>query len=377
MSGTARIQNIHFRRFRSFQDISIQGLGRVNLITGRNNTGKSSILEGLRILTQNADVNIISKILQFREEDINQNEEDASVSSNEGLFQLSTLFHGFPQLEDSMEPIVLKASGEKYSKNLTMTIDWFSEESNGEGGRRLVHFEPDMFGEPDGIPALSITIGNHRRDILLSSFRRFAAYRERVRPDLFDEPKIECQFVSPYGGERTAPLGLLWDRIALSDKEKDVVEALQIIDSNISAVSMVGGEGRRSSRTAIVRAKNLQRPVPLRSYGDGLNRLFGIILSLVNSSGGLLLIDEFENGMHYSVQLDTWRAIFKLARNLDIQVFATSHSWDAIEAFQKAASETPEDGVLIRLARKNDLIIPTVFSEEELEIATREGIEVR
>jgi AAA15 family ATPase/GTPase len=130
-------------------------------------------------------------------------------------------------------------------------------------------------------------------------------------------------------------------------------------------------------RTAIVRAAGIPRPVPLRSFGDGLNRLFGIVLSLVNAKDGLLLIDEFENGLHHSIQVDIWRAVFRLAGSLDIQVVATSHSWDAIEAFQKAASEDPEEGVLIRLSRKGEEIIPTLFREDELAVVTRDRIEVR
>lgn len=130
-------------------------------------------------------------------------------------------------------------------------------------------------------------------------------------------------------------------------------------------------------RTAIVRSKAFARPVPLRSFGDGLNRLFGIILSLVNAKDGLLLIDEFENGMHHSVQLDVWRGIFRLAKLLKVQVFATSHSWDAVESFQKAAAEDPEEGLLIRLSKKGDAVIPTLFREQELAVAARERIEVR
>jgi len=105
--------------------------------------------------------------------------------------------------------------------------------------------------------------------------------------------------------------------------------------------------------------------------------LFGIALSLVSAQDGLLLIDEFENGLHHTVQRDVWRVIFKLARQLDIQVMATSHSWDAIEAFQEAASESPEEGVLIRLLHKDAQILPTIFREDELAIVTRERIEVR
>ncbi len=89
------------------------------------------------------------------------------------------------------------------------------------------------------------------------------------------------------------------------------------------------------------------------------------------------MIDEFENGLHYGVQLDAWRTVFRLAQSRDIQVFATSHSWDTVEAFQKAAAEAPATGVLVRLARHDGEILPTVFAEDELAIATRNRIEMR
>jgi predicted ATPase len=184
-------------------------------------------------------------------------------------------------------------------------------------------------------------------------------------------------FVSPYGSEHTGTLGPLWDKIALSDQEHDVVDALRIITPDIAAVSMVGGENSRQQRIAIVKIKGQARPLPLRSFGDGLNRLFGIVLSLANARNGLLLIDEVENGMHHSAQAAVWRAIFQLSQRLNAQVFATCHSWDSIAAFQKAAAEDREAGVLIRLARKGDEVIPTVFREDELAVATRDGIELR
>ena len=126
-----------------------------------------------------------------------------------------------------------------------------------------------------------------------------------------------------------------------------------------------------------MRTAKIASPVPLRSFGDGMNRLFSIILNLVNSRDRLLLIDEFENGLHHSVQLDAWRIVFRLAHSLDIQVFATTHSCDTIETFLKAARETPDTGVLIRMTRRGQDVIPTVFTEDEVAIATRERIEVR
>ena len=69
--------------------------------------------------------------------------------------------------------------------------------------------------------------------------------------------------------------------------------------------------------------------------------------------------------------------IFGLSQKLNIQVFATTHSRDTVEAFQKAAAESPEEGALIHLTSRRDDIIPTVFTEEELAIVARDNIEVR
>lgn len=371
-----KIAKLSIRGFRAFRQLEIEGLGRVNLITGRNNTGKSSVLEALRILASDASPSVINDILRFREEDVKEAEDPARSTDPESLFTLSSLFYGFPQFSDNLAPIVVDAIGEHKSMKLSLAAGWFTEERDQNGSRRRIQRQPDFFGDGDLLPALSIDSDGVQRLIPLDSLSRYS--RGRLPGSVFlNESRMTCVIVNPYGGERTAALGVLWDKIALSDHEADIVNALRIIDPQISAVSMIGGEGVRPSRTAIVRASNMPRPVALRSYGDGVNRLFGIVLSQVNAKDGLLLIDEFENGMHYSIQRDAWRIVFELAKRLDIQVVATSHSWDAIEAFQQVASEDSEDGVLVRLSRKGDEIIPTVFCENELAIVTRDRIEVR
>jgi energy-coupling factor transporter ATP-binding protein EcfA2 len=372
-----RIGTLTIERFRAFRTLRIEGLGRVNLITGRNNTGKSSVLEALRILASNASPSVIRDILRFREENAGKTEELALALDAEGSFPMGSLFHGFPEFSAKLEPIVIASNGGQHPVTLSLEAGWFSEEPRPDGSKRLVSQQPELLGEGKAFPALVVTAGGVQYPLPLDALRRHGILDRPSRSGAANEPRLPCIFVSPYGEERTATLGPLWDKIALSDREEDVIEALRIIDPSISAVSMVGGEGSRQSRIAIVRLKGVSHAVPLRSFGDGLNRLFRIILSLVNAKDGLLLIDEFENGMDYTVQADAWRAVFKLASHLDIQVVATSHSWDAIEGFQKAASETAEEGVLVRLSRKGEDIIPTVFREDELVIATRDRIEVR
>ena len=363
----SRIESLKLERFRAFRALSVDGLGRVNLIIGKNNTGKSSLLEGLRTVATDAAIETLRDMLRYREEYASTPDDDSSRQQSPLLF--SALFHGFPDLSANIEPLVLSANGKDYDTSVSVYVNWLSREPDKEGNLRFVEHSPD---DPEGSAFLIVSTSD--------------AIRRYKLDDLRDRPlsvrgsstsSSDCCFVGPYSGMRTTELGKLWDDIALTDDEAVVVDALRIIDPQVSKVTMVEGDGARGRRTAIVRTDQIPHPVPLRSFGDGMNRLFSIVLNLVNSRGKTLLVDEFENGLHHSVQLDAWRIIFRLAHTLNVQVFATTHSWDTIETFQRAAGETPYTGVLIRMTRRGEDIVPTVFTEDEVAIATRERIEVR
>ena len=205
--------------------------------------------------------------------------------------------------------------------------------------------------------------------------------------------EIGCVFVSADGlnrdGERGIDLVDLWDGVALTPLENEVLNSLRIIAPGVEGLNFLGDtqsvrlETRKDvvsylRRIPTVRVVGIDEPIPLRSLGDGMQRMLGIILALVNAKDGMLLIDEIENGIHYSIQQELWQLIFQLAHRLNVQVFATTHSWDCIEGFQKAAQEdVQEEGMVIRLSLKGDEVIATLFDERKLAIATREQIEVR
>ncbi len=135
---------------------------------------------------------------------------------------------------------------------------------------------------------------------------------------------------------------------------------------------------RSRGRRVIVKLKDHPQPVPLKSLGDGAIRLFSVALALANSRDGILLIDEAENGIHHSVQSDFWRMVLRMARENNTQVLATTHSWDCVRGFaQAAADDENNEGILIRLERDDEDIQAVFYSEDELQIAAEQGIDVR
>ncbi len=369
------ISKLRVTRFRSLQDVTVGPFERVNLITGKNNSGKSSLLEAVRILVTEGAPSTFYNILNYREETGGGSVEIEAGLSPKDTASFSSLFSGFPNLAGCADAFTIsnQNGGESPIKTVAVKVGWYIDQPDPVQGRRVVKAETDLFGEAVGFPMLEIEAPNRKRLLRIDNSRQY----RRVLSEGAEGAPTRCIFLDPFSSRSTSQLATLWDAIALKEEEKQVVAALQIISPDIEAVSMIGSDSATRSRTAIAKSSHYPNPVPLRTFGDGVNRLFGIILSLSCAKGGVLLVDEIENGLHHSILNKVWTVIFKMASALNVQVFATSHSWDCIEAFQRAANEESGGGVLVRLSVKGDIVVPTLFKEQELRIAARDQIELR
>lgn len=109
-----------------------------------------------------------------------------------------------------------------------------------------------------------------------------------------------------------------------------------------------------------------------------MTRLFHIIVALVNAKNGLLLVDEFENGLHWTVQPKIWKTVFRLAQRLSVQVFASTHSRDCIVGFEEAWKEQEELGAFFRLDVRPDAgVTVTSYTCETLLDSLETGVEPR
>ena len=198
--------------------------------------------------------------------------------------------------------------------------------------------------------------------------------------DIDPTSEIDCVSLGP-GLLSNYQIARFWDTIALTDEENRAVEALRLVlGDDVERVAIVAEDDhfQRHGRSAIVRLRGETRPVPLKSLGDGAVRLLSVALGLANSVGGFLVIDEAENGIHHSIQREFWRMVLEAAHNNNVQVLATTHSWDCVKGFAQAANELEDvDGTLVRIEKKGGEMWAVEYSEDDLRVVAEQRIEVR
>lgn len=366
--GNLILNSLEIQNFRGFQHLKIERLGRVNLIVGRNNVGKTSLIEALQLYAHRGSPDLIWNILRAREE-LRVSPRDADIEDL--LAALKYLFYGRKDVRTHFDAVQIGPVNSP-DETLSIAMGWSTVELDEKGSHNTRPISSDEVKAVDNlIPRLTFQLGADWR----FSYPLDPSFSARLlRPEINE---IKCILI-PANGLGRSLAAKLWDTITLTSLEKEVLTSLRIIASGIEGLNIVGNRESVHGNIPIVKVANIDDPLPLGSLGDGMQRILNIALALVNTRDGILLIDEVENALHYAIFPELWQLIFQLAHRLNVQVFATTHSLDCIEGFQHAAQEDKdEEGLLIRLEFKKSGVNAVLFDEEDLGIVTRQQIEVR
>jgi len=357
------IKTFLIKNYRLFKELKIERLSRVNLFVGKNNSGKSCLLEALQIYATKAVSSVLAGIVANREEDWN---DTPPPIKNQKIQQIDSpyrfLFHGYRFPQNEADAIEIGIDNNNNEHNLRI-MPRFYEIAKDKAGRMI---EIEM--------GLELLEGNENR--FLTHLFNINHEKNILAP----AANTKIQIVPPQGISNDT-LEKLWDNINITDLEDEVIKCLQLVDHNVQKIAFVGGgqtqEGGKK-RIPIVRYANTEERIPLKTLGDGITRLFHIALSLVNAKDGYLLIDEFENGLHWSIQPGLWNIIFILAERLNVQVFATTHNRDCIRGFYQAWEKREKYGTFYRLDSSKKNKIKTIhYTCEILGDALETGVEVR
>ena len=343
--------SIRIERYRGFENLEMTGLGRVNLLVGSNNSGKTSILEAIYLLDAMGDPSAIWKLLSRRGEWLAPAMGTASERAPASIaleVDAGRLFWGH-------DPFRISSTNNS-NRYLECVLD---DEVHPNGWQLALRFS----GDPQPIVTLLPLSRDGGLSGESSSIRQ---RRNEGRP---------FQFISP-DSFSASELGAMWNNITLTPTEGLVLEALQFLDPDIEriAIQVPGFHMGQSRGGFIVKLRGQQRPVPIGSLGDGVWRMLAMAMAITQCQGGVLLVDEIDSGLHYSVMAKMWGLIVNTAKMLDVQVFATTHSHDCVYSLAQAC-EPGESVTVQRIESGKRLAIP--YDQSELAAAASRGIEIR
>ena len=316
--------SFHVKNFRCFKDLQINDLDRVNLIAGKNNTGKTALMEAIYLHTRPQNVDELQHLQEARGLGI----------PNQDLSDYWK--HYFYNLDSSQD---IKIDGENNQNNHSLTIfeafrtpDYVHHfdhcayilmnqgESEAEAFRlaKLVNAAIVMDYEPRH--------GEGRRGFSYL-YSNGTLYFSKVLG-------ILSKFIAVQGRPSKNTTVKQFSKIVREGRLSTIVETLNALDPGLSDIRLLKEYGEE-----LIWSEVNSRYLPIKLMGEGINRVLHFLLTLISYPNGYLFIDEIENGIHYTAQKDVWKAIGQVARELDIQVFATTHSLEMIRAAYEAFSE--------------------------------------
>ncbi|MEG3898661.1 MULTISPECIES: AAA family ATPase [unclassified Microcoleus] len=375
------LRDLTIQNYRCFKDFHIDDLARVNLMVGQNNSGKTTFLEAIYLLVQQQNIQALFDVLNSRGEISNIQTKAASGQTvNRSKYQFEHIFYGHQLTPDrsiyiqSQQEQQLSLKIQANPTNQQMVIPVAEELETKFSAWELIayynqnsHVKIELLRDAtiariaSLLPAQLTELNNNYNYNYLSLFE--------PNKDNFNLIKTTAITFNE--------MAVFWDAITLTPKEESVVAALQILEPDVERISFTSNPTNNSGILIKIRGQN--HPIPLGSMGDGMQRILSIAMAAVSSENGFLLVDEIDTGLYYQTQTDMWRLIFETAQQLNVQVFATTHSWDCIAAFQEALEQSQDSSVgkLFRLSRRGEDIRAVEYTPDELSVAVRQSIEVR
>jgi len=376
------------RNFRLFEDLRIDRLRQVNLFVGKNNSGKSCLLEALQIYAGNARLDVLLDIIAAHdgnwEAEIEPESDAAPVRAS---YPLRSLFHGFRFPIPGFPAIEVGPADDPKRRIILQTEPYQTIQE--EGGARLVRVSsPAELNQNLANVKYWLVVREDAKSTRLASLEGFDYRRSKRRAAFLGVGERDYRFPFfsvPALSLTDRQVASLWDKVSLTDLQSEVLAGLQLIHPKISGIAFLGetrvnpgGSQVAGRRVAVVRLSDSAERYPLKSMGDGLSRVLQMTLALVSAKDGILLVDEFENGLHWTVQPKLWQLVFRLAKRLNVQVFATTHSRDCVKAFSSVWQDNEEAATFHRLDRgsRNGVKV-TTYDRSTLSDSVETEVEVR
>lgn len=303
----SHIKNITINNFRCFENFKIDSFKNINLIVGKNNSGKTCLLESLFMIS--GGVNPLSPAMLNNTRGLSSSAKNLKYIfyncklDNEASF--TAQFNDYSNNELKISPVYTTIDIDK--KTVTSSIS--SSISKNLTGLNLI-FSVTTEQTEQTYNASYIVSDNGEQKTT------FEQYQNKITASFITANSLETQ-TSLYG----------YGELVKKKKSEDILKIVQKIEPKILKIhSLPDG--------LFFDYENIDELIPCNIAGNGVRRIFDIITHIASESGNIILIDEIENGLHYSAHSALWKSIFSICNSLNVQLFITTHNIETLSSLK-------------------------------------------
>lgn len=353
------IKNLKINSYRGIKNLELNNLADINILTGDNNTGKTSILEVLRSLNSPTEIESWHSSLRMPETIITLNSL-SFFESTKTLFNIENDVIKFNYntekgqteiiIKNDVDEIYLEQEAIDELRKAMLILGVPKENKLYPASRmKLKFYENGKLKNKETIYDISLIKNNNK-----------------LKNKIFN-----VIYVSPFQHiEGTMYLDNILNEPVLY---QEMLEVLKEFDNNIISIN-----AGKSGNAIVYKILTKTGSLPLNVYGDGMKKAILLISAVVNAKNGILLLDEFETAIHTTAMNKVFSWILKSCLKLNVQLFLTSHSKEAIEKILNCCPELQGNINLYTLYKKEtQTVARKLTAKQAIEVYEDFGLELR
>ena len=317
-------KNIEIQKFRGLNHLKVDDLARVNIFLGHNNSGKSTVLEALMLLMGMSNPDMVQRI---------------NYTRTRNLFSsFNDVRYIFYNLDINNIPEIQALQCDGIHRNLKLNLTYSFDENESLTQSQIPTSETKTF-----LNTLNMYFSISSKETTTSYHSSVTFNQGSVTRRKIAEGYLEKNSASFLSADLTANNTANDLAELIKRKKKDLIlERMTMFDPRINAIETIGTE-------IFIGFEGMSELLPISMTGDGLRRYLSIVASSANTTNNIILIDEIDNGLHYSAYKKLWESIFALATETNKQVFITTHSEETLRHLYQMLEENPQYQEAFRL----------------------------
>lgn len=317
------LQSIEVKNYKILNSLKIKDFGELNFFIGKNNCGKSSVLEALSLGVNSNKIDILLEIY---------------TSARKLIFNSETLPYLFYQLNTN-NPIKIHTQSPKDESILEIST-LQSDTSTQQISNDISISSSNKIAKNEFIKGLKFLESKNKAQEIASFIKFDGDTLRLITPKTSSKASLEMNFNSHSNLCASLLTGTTLasytknaiKQIKMSKQESKLKELLKIFDENIQGIDLIGNE-------LLIDLKDFGRKISINTMGEGFARYLCIVATLIAQQEQYIFIDEIENGLHHESMKKLIQVMIKLSKKTQIQVFATTHSYEFLKLLSQSQNE--------------------------------------